>query len=113
MVIGSDSPTVLLVAGFSINKELAAFRQMGLSPFEVLEIATSNAGKFIDETRPGSPRFGTIEVGNRADILLLNSNPLADLANLKDRYGVMARGRWRSETQLLRLLDALAESVGN
>jgi hypothetical protein len=54
--------------------------------------------------------FGTIEVGKRADLILLDKNPLTDVNHLQERSGVMLRGRWFSEEQLQTMLDSLAES---
>jgi ABC-type uncharacterized transport system ATPase subunit len=46
--------------------------------------------------------------GQRADLLLLGTNPLDDLANLADRVGVMVRGRWVSEDEIQAGLAAIA-----
>lgn len=113
LLLGSDSPTVLGVAGYSIHEELDAYTRLGLTPFEILEIATVNANEFISRFVPGAPEFGTVEEGKLADLILLNMNPLDDVANLEYRAGVMVRGHWYS-TQLLReKLERLAESYGN
>ena len=113
LLLGSDSPTVLGVAGYSIHEELDAYTRLGLTPFEILEVATVNANEFISRYVPGAPEFGTVEVGKSADLILLNMNPLEDVANLEYRAGVMVRGHWYS-TQLLRgKLEELAASYGN
>ena len=53
---------------------------LGLSPYEVLVLDTRNAGEFIDAKLTKSDwvpnGFGTVEVGKRADLLLLRQNPL-------------------------------------
>jgi imidazolonepropionase-like amidohydrolase len=48
----------------------------------------------------GDGNFGTIEVGQRADLILVKNNPLEDVANIVDIRGVMAAGRWFSEDEL-------------
>ncbi|MCZ6916893.1 MAG: amidohydrolase family protein [Gemmatimonadetes bacterium] len=48
---------------------------------------------------------GTIEVGKRADLLLLDANPLHDIANTSRITGVMLGGRWLSRTELERMLN--------
>ena len=54
--------------------------------------------------------FGTVEVGKRADLILLEENPLIDVRNLQERRGVMLRGRWLSDDQLQEMLASLAAS---
>jgi imidazolonepropionase-like amidohydrolase len=52
--------------------------------------------------------FGTVEVGMRADLLLLDANPLESVANVSKRVGVMARGRWLPESELRKMLENVA-----
>ncbi|MEX0600193.1 MAG: glycerate kinase, partial [Rhodothermales bacterium] len=54
--------------------------------------------------------FGTVSEGSRADLILLDANPLEDIMNVFDRTGVMVRGRWLSEAEIQDRLAALAES---
>lgn len=49
---------------------------------------------------PGADSFGTVAVGQRADLLLLNANPLAKIDNISQIAGVTVRGRWLSREQL-------------
>jgi imidazolonepropionase-like amidohydrolase len=53
-------------------------------------------------------QFGTIEVGKRADMILLNENPLKDVGNVWKRAGVMVRGRWLSESEIQSMLEKIA-----
>jgi imidazolonepropionase-like amidohydrolase len=50
--------------------------------------------------------FGTIEVGQRADLILLVRNPLETVSHTRDRIGVMARGQWFTQVELDALVDA-------
>jgi len=50
---------------------------------------------------------GTIAVGKRADLVLLDGNPLDDIANVGRRAGVMLGGRWLSREEIERRLEAL------
>jgi imidazolonepropionase-like amidohydrolase len=52
----------------------------------------------------GEDYFGTIEVGKRADLLLVNRNPLEDIGSIRDLRGVMAAGRWYSREVLDQLI---------
>jgi len=78
----------------------------GFSPYEALETGTRNAAEALGK----SDEFGTIEPGKRADLILLEGNPLDDVSNVQKRAGVMLRGRWMSEEQLQSMLDGLVES---
>jgi adenine deaminase len=111
--LGTDSPTVLGVPGFSTHQEMRLLGELGLTPFQTLEIATKNGGAFINETLTGSESFGVIAPGQRADLILLSANPLDDIVNVQARVGVMARGQWWSENALQALLEAVAKSYGN
>jgi len=56
-----------------------------------------------------TPRdFGTVEVGMRADLLLLDANPLESVANLSKRAGLMVRGRWLPDSELRKMLENIA-----
>ncbi len=54
--------------------------------------------------------FGTVSVGKRADLLLLDANPLEDVDNAAKLRGVMVRGRWLPQAQLRNMLDELEQS---
>jgi hypothetical protein len=111
LLLGTDSPPIPgMIAGFSIHDDLRNLVMSGLSPYEALEAGTRNAGEFFARYVPGSEPFGTIAVGQRADMILLDDNPLEDAANLARRSGVMVRGRWLSEARLQQLMDELARS---
>src|SRR5688572_159397 len=53
-------------------------------------------------------RFGTVAVGNRADLVLLEANPLESVGNLTKRAGVMVKGRWVSAAEIDKGLAELA-----
>ncbi|MDX1740589.1 MAG: amidohydrolase family protein, partial [Rhodothermales bacterium] len=76
----------------------------GLTPYEILVSATRNVGKYFDN----EDRFGTLAVGQRADMLVLEANPLEDISNLKHRAGVVLRGRWLPESEIRERLEAIA-----
>ena len=109
LVLGSDTGTLYVQAGFSIHVELANLTEAGLTPFEALRAGTSNGGKFLQPLEP----FGTVEVGRRADLLLLRENPLEDVANVRQRVGVMVDGRWLPEESIQERLAQLSALVVN
>ena len=109
LLIGPDSPQFFLVPGFATHKELQSFVEAGLTPYEAIEAATRNPGEYFAEVMKVPRDFGTVEVGMRADLLLLEANPLESVANLSKRAGVMVRGRWLPESELRKTLENIAE----
>ena len=59
-------------------------------------------------SRPCKVDVGTVEVGKRADLLLLDADPLEDVRHAASRVGVMLRGQWHDAATLQAQLDALA-----
>jgi tetratricopeptide (TPR) repeat protein len=103
MLAGTDSMGIGTTAGYSLHEELREFIDSGFTPFESLQTATSNAAEFL----MAANEFGTVTVGKRADLILLERNPLVDVANTTRRAGVMVRGRWFPEKELLGIRDDL------
>lgn len=97
LAVGTDVGLRYVFPGFSIHEELQNFVAAGLSPEEALRAATVSAWALLG----GPDEGGTIEVGKRADLLLLAADPLADVDNLLQRVGVMAHGRWYAQSHLL------------
>ncbi len=95
VLLGSDAPQMLNVPGFSIHRELASMVAAGLTPFEALAAGTTAPAAFL-----GATDWGVIEVGCDADLVLLNANPLQDIANTQRIEGVMVRGKWLDRAAL-------------
>jgi len=95
LLLSSDAGTATMgiVPGFSIHDELRILIENGFTPYEAIAAGTVNASKVV-EAMTGEDAFGTIEVGKRADLILINGNPLEDVTNIKNILGVMAAGRW-------------------
>ena len=100
-LLGSDAPQAWNVPGFSIHRELAALVASGLTPYEALATGTRDVAVFTGTLE----RTGTIEVGKRADLLLLDADPLDDIANSSRIAGVMLGGRWLPGTEIARMLN--------
>jgi imidazolonepropionase-like amidohydrolase len=107
LLLGTDYGNPFIVPGFSIHLELRNFVDAGLSPFEAIRAGTSGAAEFMN----AETEFGTVAPGRRADLILLEGNPLADVANTSKRAGVMVRGRWYSEHELTAELETLAKRL--
>ena len=104
ILMGTDAPQQFSVPGFSLHRELTRMRAAGMSPYEILVTGTRNVGDYFGR----QDTFGTVAVGRRADLLLLDGNPLADVANLQRIAGVMARGRWMGRDEIQTRLQAIA-----
>jgi imidazolonepropionase-like amidohydrolase len=106
VLLGTDSPQIFSVPGFSIHREMQSMIEAGMTPYQVLESGTRTVAVHfgtLDST-------GTVAAGKRADLLLLDANPLASVANVQRRTGVMLHGRWLPESEIQRGLDALAST---
>jgi imidazolonepropionase-like amidohydrolase len=108
LLMGTDSPQMFNVPGFSLQRELEVMVASGLTPYQVLESGTRNVARYAAEDLRLDGAFGTVTAGNRADLVLLDANPLADIRNLTRRSGVMVRGRWVSKSAIDAGLEELA-----
>jgi imidazolonepropionase-like amidohydrolase len=94
LLAGTDAGgSIPMVPGWSLHDELQLLVSAGLTPYEALRAATANAGEFFTR-RFHAPPSGTITRGARADMMLLDANPLEDIRNTRRIRGVMVRGRW-------------------
>lgn len=96
ILMGTDAPQEFSVPGFSLHRELGYMRAAGMTPYDILVSGTRNVGTYF----AGWDRFGTIAPGQRADLVLLDANPLEEVANVGRIAGVMARGRWLSRADI-------------
>jgi len=106
LLLGTDVGNPYIIPGFSVHEELSLLVASGLAPFEALAAATRSAAEFLGQ----SAEFGTIAEGHRADVLLVDGNPLEDVTNANRRAGVIVRGRWFSRADIDQMLEDLARS---
>ncbi|REG29763.1 imidazolonepropionase-like amidohydrolase [Archangium gephyra] len=104
LLVGSDSPQLFMVAGFAVHREMEALAAAGIPPYGVLEAATRNAAEYLGE----AGTWGTVAEGRRADLLLLEANPLEDVKHTRDIAGVMVRGQWLPRSELDAMLERTA-----
>lgn len=110
VLLGTDSPQVFSVPGFSIHREMQVMVESGLTPYQVLHAGTAAVADFL-----GAEDFGRVGGGQRADLVLLNSNPLDDVGHFADSAGVMVNGVWLSRSDIddrLAEIEALMEELG-
>jgi imidazolonepropionase-like amidohydrolase len=86
---GTDIPNFGLVPGESLHHELELLAQAGITPMDVIKIATNNGAETLEIIN----QTGTIEPGKQADILILSANPIEDIENTKRIDTVISNGR--------------------
>ncbi len=105
ILMGTDAPQQFSVPGFSLRRELPLMVEAGMSPYEIISTGTRNVGEYLAE----HDTFGTIEPGSRADLILLQENPLTDVMNVFERAGVMVQGQWLDAEQIDARLEEIAQ----
>ncbi len=103
---GTDTPDGFAFPGFSLHEELAQLVEAGLSPMEALQSATVNPAKYF-----GLKDAGLIAEGNRADLVLLDANPLQDIRNTRGIAAVIVRGKYLSKQDLQEILKNAAKAA--
>lgn len=98
---GTDTPIGLSVPGYSLHSELEMLVKAGLSPLQALGSATLRPAEYFSLQND----FGSIEPGKKADMVLLDKNPLEDIRNTKTIAAVISKGQWLEKAALLKMLD--------
>jgi imidazolonepropionase-like amidohydrolase len=88
LVAGTDTPTPWIVPGASLHDELKLLSDAGIKPLEVIRIATSNAARALKKEQ----EFGAVKAGLMADLVVLEKNPLENIANTRSIVMVIQRG---------------------
>lgn len=94
LLLGSDSPQIFNVPGFSLHRELDILVEAGLTPYEALYTGTAAVARFLGSNG------GIVVEGRNADLILLDANPLEDIRNSRRIHGVMLRGTWYGANEL-------------
>jgi imidazolonepropionase-like amidohydrolase len=103
ILLGTDTANPFVVPGFSIHEELALLVAAGLTPYEALRAGTADAAAYLHAD------FGVVAPGRRADLVLLEANPLDEVTNMKKLAGVMLAGRWLPRADLDARLESIAK----
>ena len=100
---GSDLGGIWVVPGFSLQQEFKLLASAGYSPLEVLQLTTLRPAQFLNRAD-----MGTVEVGKNADLVMLDADPTADVANLGKIFAVFVKGRYQSKAALAQMLADVA-----
>ena len=106
LLAGSDAMMIGVFPGFALHGELRELVEAGLTPFEALRTSTTSPFEYLGE----SDRAGTIAVGKRSDLLLLDENPLEDVSAASRIAGVLIRGRWIGREEIRKKMQEIAAS---
>jgi imidazolonepropionase-like amidohydrolase len=100
LVLGTDTGNPYVVPGFAVHDELALLVKSGLTPWQALRMATTAAAELVD--KPGS--FGVIAANARADLLVIDHDPLRDIGALARPSIVVVRGKLHKRDELVAAL---------
>ena len=101
---GTDTPAgVDVIPGISLHLELQRFVAAGFTPLQALQTATLNPARFYNKLND----YGTVQPGRIADLLLLDANPLDDIANTRRIVAVIHDGQYLSQQDLEQLRTRL------
>jgi imidazolonepropionase-like amidohydrolase len=84
MVAGTDQG----IPGYSLHREIELYVEAGFTPLEALQSATIHAARAVGRERD----VGSLQVGRRADVVLLDADPLADIRNTRRVWRTVAAG---------------------
>jgi NAD(P)-dependent dehydrogenase (short-subunit alcohol dehydrogenase family) len=106
VVAGTDGPNPFVVPGFALHRELENLVAAGLTPYQALRAATADAAELLGY----GGELGVVAKNARADLLLVERDPLSDVRNVSRISGVMVRGHWLDRHALDDRLHALRSS---
>ena len=108
LLAGTDLATSIIYPGFSLHDELVELVEAGVTPADALRAATVNPARLFPTLRTGA-----IAVGNEADLVLLEANPLEDIRNTQTIRAVVLKGKLLDRSALDRVLAEAAELARN
>ncbi len=105
LLLGADAPQIFNPPGYSTHRELDLLVEYGLSPFEAIKTGTVHVGTYLDEEK----RTGKIAPGFRADLILLDRNPLTNIPFHSYIDGVIYRGSYADREVLDQILSEISQ----
>ena len=108
LLAGTDFPNPFCYPGFSLHDELQWLVKAGLTPAEALQTATVNPARYLGIEQ----QSGTVSEGRTASMIILDANPLLDIANTQKIEMVILRGKVLGKPTLQALLDKAKRIAG-
>jgi len=100
LLVGTDAPVAFCPPGFAIHQELALLVESGISPAAALQMATLNNARALQQ----DCSLGSIEAGKLADLVVLDANPLDEIANSRKIHSIIRGGKLSDKQVLLKLV---------
>lgn len=97
LVLGTDTGNPYVVPGFAVHDELALLVGAGLTPWQAMRMATAAPAELVDQ----AGQFGVIAKGSRADLIVVDRDPLKDIGALASPSIVVVRGKLHEHDELL------------
>ncbi|AKP52700.1 amidohydrolase family protein [Cyclobacterium amurskyense] len=97
ILAGSDVPEL---PGTSLIDELLEMSKTGISNYDVIKTATLNPSEYFAL----EDKYGTVDQGKMADLILLSQNPIKDISSLKDIHGIVYNGVYLDNDEIVRLI---------
>ncbi len=105
ILAGSDAGIFTNIPGLSLHDELKLLRLSGLSNFAVIQTATVNAAQAL-----GFDKLGEVKVGFKANLILVQGDPLQDLTTLEMPKGVLREDQWLDQSHLNTLKESASKT---
>ena len=105
LVAGTDAGIFINIPGSSLTRELELLVEAGLTPHEALQTATVNAGNVL-----GFEKTGRVAPGFRANLILVDGDPLSDVSVVENPQAVILRGIYLDEDKLADLRKGAAQT---
>jgi imidazolonepropionase-like amidohydrolase len=107
LLVGSDSLDPFVFPGDSFHHELAELVRAGFTSMDAIQAATHGAAVFLGREKES----GTVETGHAADLVMLNANPVENIANTRKVWAVIRNGGYYDRAALDTLLAHAREAA--
>jgi hypothetical protein len=89
LLLGSDPGGFFQMHGFNVHEEMMIWAGLGIDNYTILKSATVSAALFFQEEQ----KWGTIELGKSADLIILDQNPLVEIRNITSVEKTIVKGK--------------------
>lgn len=102
LLLSPDVSGIYSIPGFGIHSEMEHYKNAGISNIDILKAASYN----LSEMMSTQNEWGTIKIGAKSDMVLLNKNPLENIENTETINGIVFNGDFYSKIELTDKLKA-------